>query len=110
MEIKKEHFLDKGEQDEQGFYDYYYEGDLYEISFDNITYYARCYTHTPDELSFHAREISGKDGRIFKRIPYKEATFIECVKHFRDNLGFRQFKLLTSSGKRYEPVDLKKFK
>lgn len=111
MKIKKEHFLDKGEQDEQGFYDYYYEGDVYEIAFDNVVYGARSYTDNPQELSFHSRTILNVKGSDFSHVPYEEKAFFECINHFKNELGFKTFRIITSSNPTggYEEVKLEKF-
>ena len=104
MKIEKEYFLDKSEQDADGFYDYYYEGVIYIITFDDIVYAACCYTDSPDELSFFS--VSGKMA-YFKNIPYDEESFWECIKYFRNELNFREFSVLTTSDSgTYIPVQL----
>jgi hypothetical protein len=59
VEVIVEHFLDAGEQDANGDWDYYYEGDLFTFSADadpnSASLKARIYTDTPKRASFIER-------------------------------------------------------
>ena len=56
MDVVVEHFRDAGEQDANGKWDYYYEGDLYTFMAGALTreatLKARIYTDTPKRASF----------------------------------------------------------
>ena len=56
MEVNVEHFLDAGEQDANGDWAYFYEGDLFTFTDDSrsreSTLKARIYSDTPAEASF----------------------------------------------------------
>jgi len=109
MKIIQEPFLDKSEQDEDGFYEYYYEGNNYEIVFDQVTYWVRSYTDEPTHLYISNRKVQEIEGHTFSYIPYEEETFWQLIKHFK-NLGFKTFAVITSQSKNgYENIDLEKF-
>ena len=93
MKIEKEHFIDAGEKDAEGYYDYYYEGDTYEIALQDVSYSGRCYIDSPTEFSFLSKTMDGKR-KPFQNIPYDDTNFQECIKYFRDKLGFQDFKVL----------------
>lgn len=110
MKIEKEHFIDCSEKDENGLYEYYYEYDIYTISFTDITYFARSYVDEPKQISFLSFTASKDNKRVlFDTIPYKDINFQECLKYFRKELGFEDFKiLLSNANKAYNEIDLTK--
>ncbi len=66
MDIQKDHYVDKGEQDEQGYYDYYYEYYIYTFTDKQFSYIARRYVDTPEEASFMKKRIKRKRNKIPK--------------------------------------------
>ena len=104
MQIEKEHFLDASEQNADGSYDYYYEGDVYRVTIGDQVYTCRSYTDEPERISF----ITVND-TIAETIPYDSASFITCAKHFHNALGFRHiFVLVNQNGGSYAPIDFGK--
>jgi hypothetical protein len=55
VDVVVEHFLDAGEQDANGDWDYFYEGDLLTFSAQGETLKARIYSDTPRRASFIER-------------------------------------------------------
>lgn len=120
MRVEKEHFVDAGEKDAEGYYDYYYEGDNYTITFDDVIYHTRIYIDEPWLLFFQSRIpeqkpnlfdrfLLGETPSAFLSIPYREPEFRECVAYFK-NMGVREFRVPTGKGKDgfYETVDFSK--
>lgn len=108
MNIKREHFIDTAAKDADDNYKYYYEGDHYEITFPDVIYHARSYVDTPTELTVSSQVVAGRQ-TLFKSIPYNDAQFHECIRHFRDQLKFKEFKVLIEKESIYKSVDLEKF-
>ncbi len=69
MNYTENDFVDKGEVDEDGNYDYIYEYTLYYFTIDNICYVFRSYKDNYREVIFLRKEVDGKilnlnDGEI----------------------------------------------
>lgn len=58
LTVTVEHFLDVGEQDAEGLYEYYYEGDIYTFDDGTQRLKLRTYTDTPSEASAMGLRIS----------------------------------------------------
>lgn len=107
MRITKTHFIDAGEKNAEGCYDYYYEGNDYTVAFDDVVYHCRTYQDEPAKLAFTSQLINGVTAQ-FKEIPYSSASFITCLKYFQAVLGFTDFVMLSEPDKEYVPVNLGK--
>ena len=82
MNVKKKRHIDKGEQDEEGYSDYYYEYDSYEFSDGQITFHARSYTDEDTEAHF-LRKVDGKKTLIVSPEDLKTPLFQLAIKHLR---------------------------
>jgi hypothetical protein len=137
MQVIKKHFLDKDEDEKNGSYSYHYEGNTYQIVFDDRTYFCRSYVTSPDELAFTSCQYKYNNpvkalfrpfqfwlckwffpvqflmkrwgaNPILKSIPYGDPCFAQCIEHFKKE-GFKKFTmLLRNSNKGYESIDLEK--
>lgn len=107
MKIKKEHFLDKSEPDDEGYYEYYYEGYNYEIILDNVIYSARSYNDTPNEISFLRHKSPKNKWNFFCSIPYKDKDFTYVIKNLSQNYNFEIFKVLLKDNG-YQDINLSK--
>ena len=63
MKIETTHHIDCSEKSADGFYEWYYEYDLFRFSEGSLTLVARGYTDSPEEAHFLRFE---KDGAILK--------------------------------------------
>jgi hypothetical protein len=87
VEVVVEHFLDAGEQDADGYWDYYYEGDLFtfraESNSDSAPLKARIYSDTPKRASFIERreklEASPLTPDAVAYLRARGATEIHCL-------------------------------
>jgi hypothetical protein len=106
MEVDKERFENAGEQDENGYYDYYYAGWIYRFRFGKQVLIARQYEDTPEEASFQGRQRKRRAGwstRLFYAVPYDDPAFRQAVDHLRRHEGITRVHVLVN---RYVEVDL----
>ena len=62
MKVRRTHHIDASELDENGYYDYYYEYDVYEFEEDGLSIIVRCYSDTPEEANFLCTKRNGEIG------------------------------------------------
>jgi len=96
VEVIKKHEIDAGEKDEAGFYDYFYEFDDYSFVFDGVTFFARSYSDTPEEVSFRAVIVNEKM-EILETHHIKSENFIESVEYLKSE-GKNNIRFLTGNG------------
>ena len=95
MEVSKVYEIDCSEQDENGYYEWYYEYDLYEFSFGCIKLHARSYFDTPKEVSFFAYEKDGKRSSYNNLIDHPE--FIEALKYLKNFGVYEKYRFFNGS-------------
>ncbi|EGG93159.1 hypothetical protein IMCC1989_1631 [gamma proteobacterium IMCC1989] len=83
MEVLKTHEIDCSEKDENGYYDWHYEYDLYEFSFGAIKLHARSYSDTPKEVSFFAYEKNGERSKYDNSL-IEQPEFLKALKYLKD--------------------------
>ena len=87
VEVTVEHFLDAGEQDANGDWDYFYEGDLFTFSADTNSHgailKARIYSDTPTRASFIEQRVKLETSPLTdEAVAYlrsRGATEIHCL-------------------------------
>lgn len=108
MKITKERFEDAGEQDEDGFYDYYYAGFYFRFEEGEEGFVVRQYEDELEQASFQCCTVQGERvwiGHQFGCIPYDNALFRGAVRYLAEEEGVRQVKILLQG---YEAVDIHK--
>ena len=93
VEIKKEHFVDRGEKDTNGYYDHYYEYDIYSFCQDKLCYKVRSYTDNSEEAAF----FSNTKTNITKK-DFSNPLFIHTYYHLKEKEGKTKFTYFSSSG------------
>lgn len=83
MQIECTHHIDASEPDEDGFYDYYYEYDLYHFRAESLCLVARSYSDTPTQAHFLRIEKQGK-GRLLTPEDLKQALLQQAMDYLRD--------------------------
>ncbi len=99
VEVKKEHFIDKGDQDTDGSYGYYYEYDIYDFCKNKFCYSVRAYTDTPEEASFMS---SSKD--YISTNDFSDPLFIHSYYYLKEKEGKTKIDYLTGAG--YKEIKL----
>ena len=102
MEVSKRHFVDAGEKDADGTFDYYYEYDVYEFSDGVKTFVGRSYTDTPEVAAF-----LGRDGQFITNGDLVSPLFKEACEHLKKE-GKTKIYFLDESNLQdgYSPVPL----
>jgi hypothetical protein len=100
MKVNVSQHIDKSDLSENGFYDYYYDFNVYAFSEGDVIYYARSYNDQPDEAHFTNGE---REGKIFSLsdADFKTDLFIEACIYLHAS-AWRQLTYLGNDG--YVPV------
>jgi hypothetical protein len=75
--------IDAGTRDADGYYDYYYEYDLFEYSLGSRMLLARSYTDTPAEAHFLTIREGGAEARTLTRADTRSALFRQAARDLR---------------------------
>ena len=109
MDVTKTRFEDAGEQDEDGYYNYYYAGHIYCCVSEKEAFIIRRYDMS-DEASFMSREVKAKckwKSERFESIPYESALFQEAIQYL---IEVEQVRRITVFLGEYMPVSLHRLK
>jgi hypothetical protein len=102
MQVTLSRHIDKSELRADGFYDYYYDFNLYKFSNSNIIYHARSYNDQPGEAHF----INGEhEGKVFflGNTDFNTDLFIEACTYLQA-CGFKE--LCCSRDQGYAPITI----
>ena len=95
MEVTVEHFLDAGEQDADGLWDYYYEGDNYLFRHSGEELRGRTYVDEPSRANFSATVRQCQESGVTH----------EAVQYLR-SVGVREFFALGGPSGGYTRLDM----
>ncbi|ELP98736.1 hypothetical protein A979_15868 [Pseudomonas syringae BRIP34876] len=98
--MERYHRIDASEQDKDGFYDYYYEYDMYYFTEGTLSLVARCYTDDADRADFMGIEFDGYDRALEpddRSLPLVSAALAQLKTDGKT-------KFFTFTGKGYEPI------
>jgi hypothetical protein len=82
MQVECTRQIDASELNELGFYEYYYEYDLYRFTDGSICFIARSYVDEPEEAHFLCIEEEGRR-RILVKADLKHPLFVAAQAHLR---------------------------
>ena len=99
MKVTKEHQIDAGEKDAEGYYDYFYEYDIYTFTENGKKLIARKYTD--DETAHFLRIKSGGKERMLMKEDLETSFISKAIQHLR-NEGIEEVEYLANSG--YERI------
>ncbi|MEI5677493.1 MULTISPECIES: hypothetical protein [unclassified Mesorhizobium] len=102
MNVETTHHIDASDPDENGYYDYFYEYDIFRFSDDRSTFFARSYVDTPDEVHF-LKCGPGSEERLLTARDLREPLFAEACGYLR-NLGKTQINWLDRKDGGYRSV------
>jgi len=92
MDVEITHHIDASDPDENGYYDYFYEYDIYRFFNGRSAFVARSYVDTPDEVHFLKCGI-GSEERLLSVRDLREPLFVEACGYLR-KLGKSQLNWL----------------
>ena len=100
MKVTASHHIDASEPDENGFYDYHYEYDIYEFSRDGRTYFARDYVDEPDQAAFTSC-LEGEESRLLEAADLTHPLLVQAA-HYLNAAGKTRLDRLSKTG--YVPL------
>jgi hypothetical protein len=102
MEVIKTHHIDKSEKDDKGFYEYYYEYDMYEFKEEDTLYRVRSYVDTPEEAHFLRKDVNGTR-KSLTTSDFNTPFFKSTILYLKAE-GKTKFKYLGGKSGGYEPI------
>jgi hypothetical protein len=102
MTVETTHHIDASDPDENGYYDYFYEYDIYRFSDGQSAFVARSYVDTPAEVHFLKYGV-GSEERLLTARDLREPLFAEACEYLR-NLGKTQINWLDREAGDYRSV------
>ena len=100
MQVERTHHIDSSERDAEGFYEWYYEYDLFRFAEGDVALVARSYVDSPDEAHFLRVERAGAPLQL-SAADLTSPLAIAAIGYLRD-CGIKKLKWLSSSG--YAPI------
>ncbi len=97
LNVIKTHHIDKGEKDDNGLYDYYYEYDVYVFSRDGYSLRVRSYFETPSEASLLVIFEDGVE-RFLTQEDLKSSFIKDAIEYLKQD-GKNKFDWLDTSNK-----------
>ncbi len=102
LQVECTHHIDAGEQDADGFYDYYYEYDIYRFTLGDQCLVARSYSDTSTQASVLRLEEAGKSRTLqFKDL---QQPLVQQAKAHLQSLGKQDLRWFNPRYSRYDPL------
>ena len=102
LQVECNHHIDAGEQDADGFYDYYYEYDIYRFTLDRLSLVVRSYSDTSAQASILGLEEAGKSRALqFKDL---QRPLVQQAKAHLQELGKQDVRWFNPRYARYDPA------
>jgi hypothetical protein len=109
MQVVKEQYEDAGEQDENGYYEYYYAGVSYRFCFENEMLLV-CQEHSQPTVASMTHYMLKKDRKWrpqrFDSVPYNSPSFRQAVKYLVENEGIREVEVFLDEWVRVDLIKL----
>ena len=101
-QVECSHHIDAGEQDADGFYDYYYEYDIYRFTLGGLSLVVRSYSDTCEQASVLRLEEAGKS-RPLQPKDLKNPLLQQAREHLQ-SLGKQELRWFNPRHARYDPL------
>ena len=102
LQVECSHHIDAGEQDAHGFYDYYYEYDLYRFTLGSQCLVVRSYNDTSSQASVLRLEEAGKSRALqFKDL---QRPLVQQAKAHLQSLGKQDLRWFNPRYACYDPL------
>ena len=102
MQVECSHHIDAGELDVDGYYDYYYEYDIYRFTLGGLSLVVRSYSDTSAQASILWLEEAGKSRALqFKDL---QRPLVQQAKAYLQELGKQDVRWFNPRYARYDPV------
>ncbi|MBV8247840.1 MAG: hypothetical protein JO200_05275 [Comamonas sp.] len=102
MQVECSHHLDASEADAEGFFEYYYEYDIYRFTLDGMSLVVRSYSDTCEQASVLRLEEAGKS-RPLQPKDLKRPLVQQAREHLQ-SLGKQELRWFNPRHARYDPL------
>lgn len=102
MQVEYSHHIDASEADAEGFYEYYYEYDIYRFTLGDLSLVVRSYSDTCEQASVLRLEEAGKS-RPLQSKDLKRPLVQQAREHLQ-SLGKQELRWFNPRHARYDPL------
>lgn len=102
VQVECSHHIDASEADAEGFYEYYYEYDIYRFTLGGLSLVVRSYSDTCEQASVLRLEEAGKS-RPLQPKDLKNPLLQQAREHLQ-NLGKQELRWFNPRHARYDPL------
>ena len=102
MQVEFSHHIDASEADAEGFYEYYYEYDIYRFTLGGLSLVVRSYSDTCEQASVLRLEEAGKS-RPLQPKDLKSPLLQQAREHLQ-SLGKQDLRWFNPKYARYDPL------
>ncbi|MDL5038340.1 hypothetical protein [Comamonas resistens] len=102
MQVECSHHIDASEADAEGFYEYYYEYDIYRFTLGSLSLVVRSYSDTCEHASVLRLEEAGKS-RPLQPKDLKRPLVQQAREHLQ-SLGKQELRWFNPRHARYDPL------
>ncbi|BDR11055.1 hypothetical protein CTR2_R43930 [Comamonas thiooxydans] len=102
MRVECSHHIDASEPDAEGFYEYYYEYDIYRFRLGNLSLVVRSYSDTSAQANVLRLEEAGKS-RPLQPKDLKNPLVQQAREHLQ-SLGKQELRWFNTRNARYDPL------
>lgn len=102
MQVECSHHIDASEADAEGFYEYYYEYDIYRFTLGGLSLVVRSYSDTCEHASVLRLEEAGKS-RPLQPKDLKRPLVQQAREHLQ-SLGKQELRWFNPRHARYDPL------
>ncbi|MPT11408.1 MULTISPECIES: hypothetical protein [Comamonas] len=102
LQVECSHHIDASEPDAEGFYEYYYEYDIYRFTLGNLSLVVRSYSDTSAQASVLRLEEAGRSRTLqFKDL--QQPLLLQAKTHLH-TLGKQDLRWFNPKYARYDPL------
>ena len=102
LQVECSHHIDASEPDAEGFYEYYYEYDIYRFTLGNLSLVVRSYSDTSAQASVLRLETAGKS-RALQLKDLQRPLLLQAKAHLH-TLGKQDLRWFNPKYARYDPL------
>jgi hypothetical protein len=102
--VSEERFVDAGDRDAKGFYDYYYSGLILHVAADSIGYKVVCYDDQPGVASFKGTKLKGAG--LTLAVDRKHPMFRAIVDYLASKYGIARVSLYVPKTGSFQTIEI----
>ena len=102
MQVEFSHHIDASEADAEGFYEYYYEYDIYRFTLGGLSLVVRSYSDTWEQASVLRLEEAGKSRPLQPKD--LQRPLVQQAREHLQSLGKQELRWFNPRHTRYDPL------